>query len=95
MENKKTFLTITALQMADKAKKKEILDLLADKQMANEEKISRMIAIYDELDIKTLTENEINTRFDKALAALDSIDVAAERLEPMKDVARSLLNRKR
>ncbi len=95
VENKKTFLTITALQMADRTKKREILELLSDKEMGRAEKISRMIAIYDELGVKEHTEREINIRFDKALAALDSIDVAAERLEPMKEIARSLLNRKR
>ncbi len=95
LEGKKTFLTITALQLADRSKRLEILGLLKDKTIKEEDKIARMMALYDSLGVKEYTEKEISARFEKILGALNSLDVPAERLEPIKDLAMGLLNRNR
>lgn len=93
LEGKKTFLTITALSKASEQVRKELLSLLKDNMISERDKISRVLAIYDSLGVKEHTEREVESRFNKAIGALKSLHVDEERIEPMRTLAMSLMNR--
>lgn len=95
IEGKKTFLTITAQGRADEHTRKELIELLHNNTIDPKEKIARVLAIYDSLGVKEKTEEEIDIHFSKAIASLSSLTVAPERIEPMLELARSLMNRNR
>ncbi len=94
MEGKKSFLMLTALDRADAVTRKSLQALLEDKSMASEEKIARVLEIYNSLGVKDIAEQEISLHFSKAMAALDSLEVERERVEPLRELAQSLLGRK-
>ncbi len=95
LEGKKTFLTITALRNADEQTRKELTTLLRNSDVEPSEKIASVLAIYNSLGVKEQTEAEIEHHFDRAISELTSLAVDEERIEPMLELARSLMNRNR
>ena len=93
VEGKKSFLMLTALSKADAQTRKTLSQLLEDKEMAEAEKIARVLDIYNSLGVREIAEAEINLHFSKAMEALDSLEVAPERVEPLRFLAQSLLGR--
>ena len=91
---KKTFLLVTALHGADASTKARLLDLLADRQMPDAEKIAAVTQIYNEMDIANLTLRAIDKFYDKARAALDHVALPEQTLAPLWEYAQSLLGRK-
>lgn len=90
---KKTFLLINSLNRADNEVKKEILKMLADKEMPAQEKISAVTAIYDKLGISQLTLQAIEHFYDEAHAQLRRLSVAEAVWQPLWQYAQSLLGR--
>ena len=74
ISNKKTFLLLTALQKAKNNNLNELKNCLDLKESDAQEKIDRIKAIYDQLQIKELTEQEINTHFHLALSELKLVN---------------------
>ena len=93
VEGKKSFLMLTALFKADSATRKTLSHLLENKEIAEEEKIARVLEIYNQLGVREIAEAEINLHFSKAMNALDSLDASPERVEPLRFLAQSLLGR--
>lgn len=63
---KKTFLLIHALQRANLTQRTELLELLADHSLQPADKIARVTALYNELDIRALTLRAINSYYEQA-----------------------------
>lgn len=95
VEGKKSFLTLTALNEADAPTRKRLHSLLEDKTMASEEKIAEVLAIYNSLGVKAIAEKEITRHFTNAMEALASLEVESQRVEPLRELAQSLLGRKK
>ena len=95
LEGKKTFLMVTAMSRADEPQREVLRNTYKDAALADAEKIARVRAVYDALDVPRLTEQQISLRFDRALATLDGLEVAEERKEPLREYARSLMDRKK
>ncbi len=93
LEGKKSFLMLTAFDQADAPMRKRLQQLLADSQMAPQKKISEVIAIYDSLGVREIAEREINAQFSKAMESLASLEAPAERVDPLRELAQSLLGR--
>ena len=93
MEGKKSFLMLTALHKADAATRKELQMLLESNDIAPEEKISKVLDIYATLGVREIAEQEISLRFSNAMAALESLEVDPRRVEPLRELAQSLLGR--
>lgn len=72
-ENKKTFLVIKALELLPENQKQELLQLYSHKQVEN--KYDKVVALYDAVSVKTITETYIDSYFSKALSILDSISL--------------------
>jgi geranylgeranyl diphosphate synthase type II len=64
IENKKTFLLLKALELASDTQKAELIALLDEKDA--QLKVKKVLAIFDALNIKALTEAKSNEYFEKA-----------------------------
>ena len=95
LEGKKTYLMVTAMSRAKEAQREILRHTYKDPKLSPEEKIARVRAVYDALDIPRLTEQQISVRFDRALTMLDEVNVPDFRKEPLREYARSLMNRKK
>ncbi len=95
LEGKKTFLMITAMSHADEADREILRSTHTDKSLSAQEKISRVRAVYDKLDIPRLTEQQISLRFERALSQLTTLGLPEERTAGLKEFAESLMGRKK
>ena len=95
LEGKKTYLMVTAMSRADEPTREELRTLLADGEMEAAKKIAAVKAIYDRLDVPHLAEQQIELRFERALAQLDTLSVDAARTAPLREFAASLMGRKK
>ena len=95
LEGKKTFLMVQALNRAS-AEEREILTTThLRKDIAEQEKIDIVKALYDKFDVKRVAEQQIELRFERALAVLDTLSIAGERTETLVEFARNLMGRKK
>lgn len=93
LTNKKTFLYLKALELADPEDKRELIALYRDKEIGPEEKIERVVSIYKKLKIFELTNNEIDFYFQKGTEFLESVSVKAKQKEKLRAVALKMINR--
>ena len=93
LEGKKTYLMVTAMSRADEATRNELRSLLADSKMPAERKIAAVKAIYDRLDVPHLTEQQIELRFERALAKLETLSADPARTAPLREFAAGLMGR--
>ncbi len=93
LEGKKTYLMITAMSHADETDREVLRSTCGRADLSDAEKIAAVKAIYDRYDIPRLTEQQIEIRFERALAILDTLGVDASRLQPLKTFAQGLLGR--
>lgn len=92
---KKTFLYIKALELAGTEQKKKLQEVYASDVQDAAEKIKAVTGIYDQLNIKSLTENLAKDYFRAALGFLDRISLPPERKEEMIQLTNSLLEREK
>jgi len=95
LEGKKSYLMITAMSRADQQQREILRHTHKDPELSPDEKIARVKAVYDALDIPRLTEQQISLRFERALSLLDEIEVDDLRKEPLREFARNLMGRKK
>ncbi len=93
LANKKTFLLITALENAPQNKKTELLDWVTRKNFVAEEKITAVKNIYNELNIKKLTEAEINCYFQESISILKKLAVGENKTGPLVLLTKQMLKR--
>ncbi len=95
LEGKKTFLMITAMSHASEEEREILRNTHLDPTLSREEKIARVRAVYDKLEIPHLTEQQIALRFERALAQLTTLDLPEERTAGLREFAESLMGRKK
>lgn len=78
MNNKKTFLLINAMQRATGDHKVELSLWLSTPNASRAVKVPAVTAIYDALDLRSLSLDAINRYNDEALNALDKIAISDE-----------------
>jgi geranylgeranyl diphosphate synthase type II len=101
LEGKKTFLKMQAMAAAVAAGavgREDLSDLAMihkDLRYTPEEKIARVLALYDRYGVKEAVGQEISHRFEAAVTALDALSktVAPQRIEEFKSFAFSQLGR--
>ena len=94
LEGKKSYLMVTAMSRADEEQREVLRHTYKDAALAPAEKIARVRAVFDALDVPRLTEQQISLRFERALSILDTLSVAPSRTQRMRDYAMSLMDRK-
>jgi geranylgeranyl diphosphate synthase, type II len=93
--NKKTFLLIEALSKASGAIKEELLHWISLKTFDRETKVKAVTEIYEKLDIRTFTQQKIDTYFAKGLHSLKEINVPFSKKEPLISFAQQLVEREK
>ncbi|MCU0455380.1 MAG: polyprenyl synthetase family protein [Bacteroidales bacterium] len=92
--NKKTLPLVKALELAKGSKLKELQKLISGSTINPDEKISRVKAIFEELDIKDITEILAYDYINKAFGFLQKVNVDESRKKEMTNLAISLIGRK-
>ena len=94
LEGKKTILMIEAFSRANEEQREVLRTTHLRKDISNEEKISTIKALYDELGVPERVEQQIKHRFAKALAILDTLEVDTDRTVELRHYAENLVGRK-
>lgn len=93
ISNKKTYLLIKALELAQGDLKYELMHWLDKKDFVPHEKVHAVINIYNKLGIKALSEKKMNDYFDKGLEILDLLNINHEKKTPLKNLTLKLIDR--
>lgn len=93
LEGKKSYLMITAMSRADEEQRNILRSTHLDSRLSPDEKIARVKALYDTLEVPHLTEQQISVRFERALAQLDTLKADPERVALLREYAVSLMGR--
>lgn len=91
--NKKTFLLIKSLEIANDHQSFELNKWINASSYIPEEKIIAVKNIYDELGIKSLCEKKMRIYYEKALDSLGKITPVAQRKEVLEDLIQVLMLR--
>ena len=95
-DNKKSYLPLLAILKGTPAQADEIRTLYAAKDnMDEEEKVRRVMALYDAMGLKTAVEESIATEFQAAQLCLNDIKADEARKAPFRELMESLNGRKK
>jgi geranylgeranyl diphosphate synthase type II len=91
--NKKTFLMIQALELANEAQRKQLNHWIGAVSFNNTDKVEAVTEIFNEIGIKQLTEEKMNTYFQLGFKSLDKLSIPKEEKQPLLDLVNFLINR--
>jgi geranylgeranyl diphosphate synthase, type II len=91
--NKKTFLYLRALEVADKSTRHDLVTLYADKSCEPDRKVREVTDIYTSLHIREMAEDAISRYYHHAQGSIDAIKVDDDRKSVLKAFAESLMFR--
>jgi geranylgeranyl diphosphate synthase type II len=91
--NKKTFLLIKALELAEDLDKEELTYWLTEETIDPIAKVNSVTDIYNRLGVRQLAEHQMNSFAEKALSALEKIPANAEKKKVLRAFAEQLLIR--
>lgn len=92
LADKKTYLMIKALQKAGEGHKKNLASWAGTKENP-QKKIEGVTRVFDELDVKRMTEKKINRFFDHALSNLNDIRASVEKKNQLRGYIADLIDR--
>ncbi len=94
VSNKKTFLLISALQKADAYSKEALLNWMQiNDGKDTAQKVKAVTAIYDQLAIRKLAENEMYAHYEMGIAALESMHIDNAKKDLLKGFTDTLMVR--
>ena len=93
VSNKKTFLLVKALELASGKQLSQLQELVTKKDIEPATKVSMVVSIYDQLNIKSITENLANEYINIAFCLLEKVGVDNARKKEMVTIASSLIGR--
>ena len=91
--NKKTFLYLKALEIADKETKKELLSLYNSPEINDNYKIKSTKGIFTRLKIDTESKKEIDKYYSKGIKSLEKINLPNDKKEYLRIVAVKMIDR--
>jgi len=94
ISNKKTYLYLKAFELATGKSRDEIRYFFSPEMINQNEKIEGVLRIYEKLNIRQFTENEILAYYRNALNYLDSINIQKSRKIELISIADQLNSRK-
>lgn len=95
ISNKKTFLLLKALELANGDQKAELQSWIDKTEFDPKEKVEAVKEIYAQLGIRELTLAKMQEYYDKGFTALHHIDIPDERKQPLIDFTNYLINREK
>jgi geranylgeranyl diphosphate synthase type II len=93
VSNKKTFLMIKALEMANSYTQEELRNWLQATNFVEQEKVKAVTAIYNFLGVRDLARKEMMEHYNKGMQALEQIEVSEQRKKDLIAFADSLMVR--
>ncbi len=93
VQNKKTYLLIKALELANHDDKQVMLNWMNQNTFNEVEKINYFIKTYEKLEIEQLARTMAKTYHQKAFSFLEAVMVPQEKKQVLKQYAQYLLNR--
>ncbi len=93
LANKKTFLLIKALENATGEVKSELISWLIKTVYNPSEKIKAVLDIFDQLNIKELTESKIDFYFQKCKTVFQQILIEEKQKQHLQQISNSMLKR--
>jgi geranylgeranyl diphosphate synthase type II len=93
ISNKKTFLLVKALETASVEQAKHLHELFSVKEIDPDIKVRKVTDIYEQLNIKNISETLANDYINSAFSLLDKISAKNERKTELVSIANSLIGR--
>jgi geranylgeranyl diphosphate synthase type II len=93
LSNKKTYLLIKALELANDKNKTELNNWLASTDYDATEKVNAVTTIYNAVNVRQHAENEMHNYAEKAFKALDALALPIKKKEYLRNFADSLMVR--
>ena len=95
-DNKKSYLPLKALQMCDVRQRRELKGLFSgEEHLDEEEKVRRVMAIYDEAGLREEVEKSIGEKFSAAEGILDGVAADEGLKHPFREMMDMLRGRKK
>ena len=94
-DNKKTYLYLKALEDANEAQRKELLTLFSTEQLDFNDKLAKVVHIYEALSIQEKTAALMQEYVQEALLKLDKISIPSEKKEELKKMTLQLCEREK
>lgn len=94
-DNKKTYLYLKALELANPSQKQQLQQLFSTPTINFEEKYQTIRSIFDDLKVKDITESLILEYVDKSMEDLAKVQVPEEKKEALKSLIMKLVNRQK
>ena len=91
--NKKTFLYVKAMEIGSSLEKKSLQEEFSKEETDPESKIGRVTAIYNQLNIRSITGNLAQEYFKSAFGFLEKVNIPQERKQEMIKLTGSLIGR--
>jgi geranylgeranyl diphosphate synthase type II len=95
LEGKQTYLMVQAMSRASDVEREVLRTTHKNEALSDAEKIATVKALYEKLDVKHATEQQIELRFERALSVLNTLSIAGERTVRLEEFARNLMGRKK
>lgn len=92
--NKKTYMLINALRLADGQQRSVLQGWLDNPQPDPEAKIAAVTRLYDEIGIPAMAQNRIDGYFVEAMEALSQVCLPDSQKTALRQMAQRLMNRK-
>ena len=93
--NKKTYMLINAVNRANSGQRQELMRWIEARDFDRQEKIAAVTRLYDEIGIRQLCEEKINSYFVSASALLDKVSVTEERKTQLRLYAADMMHREK
>lgn len=91
--NKKTFMSVKALELASVEQARQLHEQFALKEFDPHEKVRKVVELYEQLNIKTISENLAGEYINTAFGLLENLKATKERKTELVNIANSLIGR--
>lgn len=91
--NKKTYMLINALNLAEGEDKAELEKWIAAKDFDREEKVAAVTAIYNKIGVDKMAKAKMEEYYAEAIEALDKVAVSEEKKTALRDYAAKMMKR--
>ena len=93
VSNKKTFLLLKALELADDATKREMMEWMGKVEFNSTEKVETIKNVYNKLNIKDITLNYIENYYQSALSICEKLELTSDKKAELLQLAHMIMKR--
>jgi geranylgeranyl diphosphate synthase type II len=93
ISNKKTFMSVKALELASVEQARQLHEQFSLKEFDADAKVKKVVGLYDQMNIKSISENLSNEYINTAFSLLEKLKATKERKTELINIANSLIGR--